>query len=122
MHIGDEIHVVQFNPFSLLDQFPAQVHDQHDGQFDVEADKANRIKFRAEAAPPLDEYQETVEKNGQPGSVGVCPVLEGEEMRLALALKPGSESDRGHANCDPRQLIGNTDQTVCSLATPLQYL
>lgn len=109
MHIGHEIHLLQFNPLGLLEQLPAHKHDEHDGQFNIEADKADSVECRAEAGPALHENKKTVEKNRQPWSVGVCPVFEWEEVRFVLSLETGAESDGCDADCDPAELVGNTD-------------
>lgn len=76
IRVSHQVHLRQFDSLCLLDELPSQVHDEHDGQLDVEADKADAVELRAEAGPALDEYQEAVEDDAEPGAVGVSPVLE----------------------------------------------
>lgn len=77
IHISLEIHLTQLDNLGLLDELPNHIHDEHDRQLDVEADKADAVEFGTEAAPPLHENEEAVEDDADPRAVGVCPVLEG---------------------------------------------
>lgn len=76
IHIGLEIHLIQFDNLCLLDELPHHIHDEHDRQLDVEADKADAVECGTEAAPSLHENEEAVEDDADPRAVGVRPVLE----------------------------------------------
>lgn len=101
IHIRLEIHLGQLDHLCLLQNLPHHVHEQHDGQLDVEADKVDAAELGAEAAPALDEDEEAVEDDAEPGADGVRPVLEGQEVRLVLHGEGAAEADRGDADGDP---------------------
>lgn len=112
VHVRLKVHFVQGHKLGPLEYFPAQIHDQHDGQFDVEADEANAVKRWAEAAPALHQDQERVEDDGEPGAIRVRPVLKGQQMRLALAGDGGAEAERSDANGNPAELVTNPDNAT----------
>lgn len=103
--VGDEVHLVQLDKLGALVELPRHVHGEHDGKLNVEAHEADGVEAGAEARPSLDQDEKAVEEDGCPRSVGVRPVLEGEEVSSALALEAGAESDRGDADGDPAELV-----------------
>ena len=48
-----QIHLPQPHNLRPLEHFPAQIHNQHNRQFDIEADERDRAEGRTEAAPAL---------------------------------------------------------------------
>lgn len=112
MHIRLEIHLVQAHKLGPLEELPAEVHDQHDRQFNVETDKAHAVKLGAEAAPSLDEDEKRVEHDRNPRAERISPVLEREQMSLALAGDGGTEAKRSDTDGDPAELVGDTDETI----------
>lgn len=65
----------------------------------------------AEAGPALDEDENDVETDGEDGASGVCPVFEGEEMLEVLVADCSAETEGGKADADPRELVGDTNDT-----------
>lgn len=95
-----------------LEQLPADEHDQHDRQLDVEADEADGAERGAEAAPALDEDQERIEHDGEERTPGIRPVLEGQQMLLSLSSDRGPETEGCKADGDPGELVRDTDDAV----------
>lgn len=120
MHIRLEVHLVQVHKLGPLEEFPAEVHDQHDGQFNVETDKADAVEFGAEAAPSLDKHEKRVEHDRNPRAERISPVLEREQMRLALAGDGGTEAKRSDADGDPAELVGNTDEAISGAVSDMR--
>lgn len=112
VHICLKVHLVQLDKLGLLDDLPDNKHEHHNGQLNVQADKVDGAKGRAEAAPALDEHKETVENDNEPWAIGICPVAERQKMRLALGLETGAEAKRRNANGDPAQLVRHTDNIL----------
>ena len=100
-----QVHFIQRYPFRSLQQLPSNIHDQHDRQLDVEADKIHAVEVWAEAAPTLNEDEYRVEDDSEPRANGIRPVSKGKKVRFALESKSGTEADRGYADCDPTQLV-----------------
>lgn len=59
----------------------------------------------------MDEDEEDVQDDGEPGPVWVGPVFEGEEVLFALGVDSRAEAEGGDADCDPGELVGYTDDT-----------
>lgn len=112
VHVRFQVHLAEPDGLGPLHDLPAQIHDQHDGQLDVVADKADAVKLGAEAAPALDQDDDNVEKDAEVRPDGIRPVAEGQQMRLALALEGGAEADGRDADGDPAELVRDTDEAV----------
>lgn len=109
VHIRLEIHLVRLDEFCSFIQLPSEEHDEHDGQFNVQTDKVDRMEPVLERGPSLDEDEEAVENDREPGSPGVRPVFEREQVGFALGGETGAEANGGDADGDPAELVGHTD-------------
>ena len=107
-----QIHLIQPHPPRPLQQFPSHIHDQHDGQLDVERHETHAVEARAETAPALDEDEDTVQNDGCVGAERVSPVPKGKEVCFALESKSGAETDGGDSDRDPAQLVGYADDVL----------
>lgn len=110
MDVRDQVYVFKAHEFGTLDPFPGHEHQQHDRELNVEAHERDTVKGRTEAFPALDKNKEAVQHNGDPWTNRIRPVLEREEMGLALHLEGRSESNGGYADGDPAELVGNSDE------------
>lgn len=111
--ISNEIHIERPNEFGAFDQFPAKEHGDHNGDFDIEGDKIDDFEVRTETFPSLDEDEDGVEPNSDDRAHGVSPVFEGEEVFHVSLAEGGSESERGDADADPGELVGDANDAGC---------
>lgn len=109
VYIRLEIHLVRLDEFCPLIQLPSEEHDEHDGQFNVQTNKVDGMESVLERGPPLDENEEAVENNREPGSPGVRPILEREQVGFALGGETGAEANGSDADGDPAELVGHAD-------------
>lgn len=70
-----------------------------------------------EAFPALDQDQNNVEPNSEDGTVGVCPVLEGEKVLKTLGADGTAETEGGETDANPGQLVRDTDNTGLRLVS-----
>lgn len=90
-----KIHVVRADNCRFLPKFPAQIHDYHDRQLDVIAHESAPFEGRLEATPSLHDDKKRIEYDRCPWTPGIRPILEGEEMFLALRSHCTSKADGG---------------------------
>ena len=58
----------------------------------------------------MHKNENDVEENAQPGSVGISPVFEGQEVGFVLCFHGEPEADRGYADGGPAEHVGDADE------------
>lgn len=116
--ISTQIHVRGANKPCAFDELPANIHHDHDGDFDVIGHKLHALEVRAKARPALHQDEDGIESDRKDGAVGVEVVLEGKKVFETLGPDSAAEAKRRNANTDPGELVGDTnDASSVSLSS-----
>lgn len=110
--ISAQVHIRSANKPCALKEFPANVHDEHDGDFDVIGNKLYALEVWAEARPALHQDKDGVKADRKDGAVWVGPILEGEKVLKTLSTDSATEAERRNANTDPGELVRDTDDAI----------
>lgn len=107
--ISAQVHIRSANKPGALNKFPANVHHDHDADFDVIGNKLHALEVWAEARPALHQDEDGVQADRKDGAIWVGPILEGEKVLKTLSTDGAAEAERRNADTNPGELVGDTN-------------